>query len=114
MPNHAMVSAKEVLARVIRNTGYKLPSVYHDDILEWMPEAIGMLSVTQSLVTESTGNVDCPGEIRISGHSACLPHGFVNIIAVEDEYGRRLPEGGDVTDLRSTSKLSALRSDEER
>jgi hypothetical protein len=29
-------SAKQILARVARNTGGKLPSMYHDDILEWI------------------------------------------------------------------------------
>lgn len=114
MPHHAMVSAREILARVIRNTGYKLPSVYHDDILEWLPEAIGMLGVTQALEVIATGDVDCPGQIVTKNHAACLPAGLISIIAVEDEDGRRLPEGGDVTDLRSTSKFPSIRSSDER
>src|SRR5690606_24166822 len=114
MPNFPMVSAKKVLAKVIRNTGYKLPSVYHDDILEWIPEAINMLSTTQSLIIKSTPDQNCPGEVYVKNHVACLPYGFASILAVEDERGRRLPEGGDITDLRSTTKLSGARPDDAR
>lgn len=109
MPKHAFVSGKEILARVIRALGYKLPGTYHDDILEWIPEGLGMLQVTNSLVTESSGDIDCPGEIQIRNHCAPLPCGFISILAVEDEGGRRLPEGGDVTDLRSETNLRQVR-----
>lgn len=105
MPKTAFVSGKEILARVIRALGYKLPSTYHDDILEWIPEGLGMIGVTNTLVTESSGDINCPGEILVSNHCAQLPCGFQYLLAVEDETGRRLPEGGDVTDLRSQSSL---------
>ncbi len=105
MPKVPLVSGKEILARVIRALGYKLPGTYHDDILEWIPEGLGMLQVTNALVTESSGNIDCPGEVIIRNHCAPLPCGLQYILAVEDENGRRLPEGGDVTDLRSPTSL---------
>lgn len=99
MPNFKQVSAKEILARVIRGTGYKLPSVYQDDILEWIVEGIGYVQTTQTLITESSGEQDCPGELLVSNHCVELPCGFISILAVEDEYGNRIPEGGDITDI---------------
>lgn len=99
MPNFGMVSAKEVLARLIRGTGYKLPSVYHDDVLEWIVEGIGYIQTTTSLVTKSSGAKDCPDEIIIHNHCAPLPCGFINILAVENENGNRLHEGSDITDI---------------
>lgn len=109
MPNFKLVSAKEILARVIRSVGYKLPSTYHDDILEWIPEAIGMLQVTNTLVVTSSGNKNCPEEILVKNHCADLPCGFVSILAVEDENGYRIPEAGDVTDFTSpTSRRHAV------
>lgn len=114
MPEHRMVSAKAVISDVVRNTGYKLPSMYHDDILEWIPEGINFLSVTPSMITLSTPSKDCPGELIVCNHSAPLPCGFVTIMAVEDENGRIIPEGGDVTDLRSTSKRASTAHNNER
>ncbi len=99
MPQFGHTSAKEVLANVIRGIGYRLPSVYHDDILEWIPEGANLIQTTTSLVTKSSGAVDCPDEIIVHNHCAPLPCGFVNILAVEDENGNRLPEGGDITDI---------------
>jgi len=104
MSKYKLSSGKEVLARVIRASGYKLPASYHDDILEWISEAMGMMQVTNSLVIQSTGDDGCTGEIQVSNYCACLPCGFVSIVAVEDDQGNRLPEGGDQTDLRSTTK----------
>lgn len=105
MPNFSLVSAKGILARVIRATGYKLPSTYHDDLLEWIPEALGMLQVTNTLTVTSTGDVNCPGELLVRNHCVPLPCGFVTVIAIEDENGSRLPEGGDVTDITSQTSL---------
>lgn len=99
MPHFGFTSAKEVLARVIRGVGYKLPSVYHDDILEWLPEGINYIQTTTSLVTKSSGDMDCPDQIVTRNHCAPLPCGFVSILAVEDEHGLRLPEGSDITDI---------------
>lgn len=101
MPKFPLVSAKEVVARVMRGVNYRLPSSYLDDILEWIPEGLGMLQVTNALVTTSTGDMNCPGEILIRNHCGSLPCGLVTILAVEDECGRRLPEGTDVTDITS-------------
>jgi hypothetical protein len=103
-----MVSAKEIIARVIRNTGYKLPSMYHDDLLEWIPEGINFLSVTPSMLTLSTGDCNTPNALEVVNHSAVLPRGFVTIMAVEDEYGHIIPEGGDITDLKSTTKNATV------
>lgn len=104
MPNYAMVSAKEVIARVIRATGYKLPSTYHDDLLEWLPEGIGYLQMTKSLVTKSSGDIDCPDEILVKNYCAPLPCGFITILSVEDENGVRLGSSASVRDM--TSPLS--------
>lgn len=101
MPKFPLVSGKQILARVIRALGYKLPSQYHDDILEWIPEGLAMLQVTNSLVVTSSGDIDCPDEIVTHNYCAPLPCGFISILAVEDENGRRLPEGGDQTNMRS-------------
>lgn len=108
MPKLRLVSAKEILARVIRGVGYKLPSIYYDDILEWLPEGLGMLQVTNTLITASTGDQGCPGEIITHNHCASLPVGFVSILAVEDSNGLRLPEGGDVTDITSQTSIRHL------
>lgn len=105
MPKFPLVSGKEILARVIRALGYKLPSQYHDDLLEWIPEGLGMMQVTNTLIVTSSGDINCPGEILISNHCAKLPCGFVSILAVEDENGRRLPEGGDITNFRKQSSI---------
>lgn len=99
MPQYITTSAKEVLARVIRGTGYKLPSMYQDDILEWIPEGINYISTTTSLVTKSSGEQGMPGELWSKNHTVGLPLGFVSILAIEDENGMRVPEGGDITDI---------------
>lgn len=114
MSKFPLVSAKTVLARTIRALGYKLPSTYVDDVLEWIAEGLGMIQVTNSLITTSTGNENCPGEIRIKNHCACLPCGLVSILAVEDEHGRRLPEGTDTTDITSQTSLRHHRLEEAR
>ncbi len=103
MPQHRQVSAKEVVARVIRALGYKLPSHSIDDVFEFIGEGIGMLQVTRSLIVQSTGDIDCPGEVLIKNYCASLPCGFINVIAVEDENGNRLPEGSEVGDITSIS-----------
>lgn len=103
MPKYQFISGKAILAQVIRSLGYKLPSTYHDDILEWIGEGLGLMQVTNSLVLQSSGDEGCPGEINTSNYCASLPCGFVSVIAAEDCYGNRLPEGGDQTDMQSTS-----------
>lgn len=103
MAQTAQCSAKQILAKLIRNTGNKLPSTYFDDILEWIPEAIDMLSNTKTLEIVSTGSESCPNELEVKNHIVCIPKDLVSIIAIEDEYGRRIPEGGDITDLTNQS-----------
>jgi hypothetical protein len=94
-------SAKEVLAKLIRMTGGKLPSVYYDDILEWIPEAIDLLSQTKTFETTSTPAIGCGKSAVVANHIYCMPKDLVSIIAIEDSYGRLIPEGGDITDLRT-------------
>lgn len=106
-----LVSGKKIVARVLRGTNYKIPSSYLDDILEFIGEALGELQVTNSLITTSTGDIDCPDEVLVTNHCAPLPCGLVHILAVEDEFGRRLPEGTDTTDI--TSQTSVRHSSEE-
>lgn len=96
-------SAKEILAIVIRNTGNKIPSVYFDDILEWIPEAIDLLSNTKTLEITSTPSLGCGGAEEVKNHVICIPKEMVSLIAVEDENGRIIPEGGDITDLTNQS-----------
>jgi hypothetical protein len=105
MSKTRFVSGKEILARLIRATGKRLPSEYHDDILEWVAEGLGMLQVTNTLLLTSTGDIDCPDEIEIRNHCAELPCGFQFMEAVEDENGLRLPEGSDKTDYTRPTTL---------
>lgn len=103
MPKTTFISGKVVLANLIRGLGYKLPSSYADDVLEWIPEGMGLLQPTNSLVIKSTGDEGCPGELLVENHCVKLPCGFVYIIALEDEFGNRIPEGGDIRNLTSQS-----------
>lgn len=104
MSKYSFVSGKAILAQVIRGLGYKLPATYTDDVLEWIAEGLGLMQVTNTLIIQSTGDQNEPGEILISNYCAKLPCGFVNLIAVENDQGNRLPEGGDQTDLTAHSK----------
>jgi hypothetical protein len=97
------VSVKEVIARVIRNTGRNLPSEYIDDILEWIPEGIKKLKTRYNLKPLTA-------TISISGHVGKLPCGLVAIEAIEYE-GCRLREGGDVRDLENIVDNSLLIGD---
>lgn len=114
MSKYRFVSGKEVIARVIRGLNYRLPSSYLDDLLEFVGEGLSQLAVTNSLVTTSTGNVDCPGELVVRNHCVSLPCGFVSVLAVEDQYGRRLPEGSDTTDITNQSSLRHIFPNESR
>jgi hypothetical protein len=105
MPKFRLVSAKSIIARVIRGAGGKIPSSLIDDIFEYIPEGIGMIQVTNSMVLTSTGDKNCPGEILVKNHCACLPAGFINIEVVEDECGNRMLEGSDVTDFTRPTTL---------
>lgn len=94
-------SGKEILAKLIRMTGGKLPSVYYDDILEWIPEAIDLLSQTKTFETTSTPEIGCGKYAQVKNHIYCMPKDLVSILAIEDCYGRIIREGGDITDLRT-------------
>lgn len=97
------VSIKEVISRIVRNTGYKLPSQYLVDLLEWIPEALGKLQCNQTLIRKSTPSINLQNAIVTSEHVAKLPCGIVEILAVEDENGYRVPEGSDSTDITNQS-----------
>lgn len=99
MPQYKFVSAKQVLARVIRGLGYKLPSTYMDDILEWIPEGLNQMQVTNSLVVQTTGDKDCVDQIVVSNYCAKLPCGFISILGVYDEDNNKLSSGNDVTSI---------------
>ena len=95
------ISVKNILGRVIRNLDNKLPAHYLDYMLEWIPEAMEELQTPFALITKSTGDLGDPDELITKQHVAKLPCGLVHIIAVEDEYGNRVREGRDVTDITS-------------
>ncbi len=90
--NFRFVSAKQVVANVIRGTGNKLPASYIDDVLEWIAEGIGYNYLTNNLITATTGECDSPGELLVRNYCVSLPCGFVNILALEDDRGFRIPE----------------------
>jgi len=96
-------SSKAILAKLARNLGGKLPSRYYDDILEWVPEAIDLLSHTNIIETTSTPSLGSPGAYKTSNHIVCLPKDLIGILAVEYENGRIIPNGGDITDITNQS-----------
>lgn len=98
------VSVREVIARIIRNTGKNLPSELIEDMLEWIPEGIRKLQTKYTLETKF-----CEMEIR--GHAAPLPPDLINLVAVEYE-GLRLREGGDVRNLAAENPLNLYRENE--
>lgn len=101
MPNYSMVSGKVILARVIRGLGYKLPSTYHDDILEWIPEGMGLMQMTNSMIQLETGDIDCPGELVLKNHCVALPCGFQYVVSVMDEDNAKLIPGDPDTASRT-------------
>lgn len=100
---HTSTSVKEIIARVIRNSGYKVPSTYLDDMLEWIPEGMDQLETKHTLVTKSTPSKDKVGSIVTQNHVAKLPCGLVEILAVENDQGLRLYTGSDTTDVTNQS-----------
>jgi len=111
MAAYPLVSGKQVLARVIRALGYKLPSTYHDDILEWIPEGMGMLQVTNNLLLVETGAINCPGELYVSNYCVDLPCGFVQMAGVYDENDNKFYPGNYVTSQAlAQSTLETARS----
>lgn len=96
MPRVPFTSGKEILARVVRALSYKLPSVYYDDILEWIPEGMGYLQVTNALELKYSGDEDCPDEIYVRNYCASLPCGFIAIERVDDEHGCQVYESSSI------------------
>lgn len=110
MAKTSLVSGKVILARVIRALGYKLPSVYHDDILEWIAEGLGMIQVTNALILKETSDMDCPGEILVRNFCAKLPCGFIAIERVKNEYGNRLREASATAQRTTNPALDRIRA----
>jgi len=105
MENLLTGSTKEVLQRIIRNSGHKIPGQYRDDMLEWIPEAIEELGgfPDNKYIIKSTPSKDCEGALRTKNHSVELPCALVGVVAVEDENGYRMRYGSDQTDLTNQS-----------
>jgi hypothetical protein len=88
-------SVKEIIARIVRNTRLQ-DSSYLDDMLEWIPEAMGLLQTRYQLKADNK-------ELKVYEHvSEKLPCGLVHIDAVElleidgSEKVGRLPEGSEI------------------
>ena len=98
-------SVKEVLQRIVRNSGSKIPGIYRNDMLEWIPEAIEEIGgfPSNKYIRKSTPNFNCSGQLITTNHAVALPCGLSEIIAVEDENGYRVRLGSDETDLRHQS-----------
>lgn len=92
MPQLGFISAKVIVANVIRGTGNKLPASYTDDVLEWIAEGIGLDYLTNNLITSSTSNCGEPGELNVNNYCVQLPCGFVSILSLEDDRGYVIPE----------------------
>jgi hypothetical protein len=114
MANVPFCSAKQILARVARNTGGRLPSMYHDDILEWIPEGIDLLTNTNAVEVASTPDCGKPKALMVENHVVCMPKDLCALLAIEDEWGRIIPLGGDITDLRSQTKRGSNQIDDAR
>ncbi len=93
------VSAKEIMTRVVRNCGGKIPGSYTDDILEWIPQAMKMMKTKHQFMLLSTPNKDCAGELRTKNHCVMLPCGIQHITGIEDEFGKKVMIGSDQTSL---------------
>jgi hypothetical protein len=96
-------SVEEVIARVASGMGGNLPGQALSDMVDWIGEAMGQLKTKYQLVTKSTPSCGVAGEIRTENHIAPLPCGMVELVAVEDEYGRRMGTGSDMIDITSQS-----------
>ena len=105
MENILKGSTKEVLQRIIRNSGHKIPGQYRDDMLEWIPEAIEELGgfPDNKYIIKSTPSKDCNGALWTENHVVDLPCGLVGVVAVEDENGYRVRYGSDQTDITNQS-----------
>ena len=107
MPKLPFVSGKEILARLIRGTGYKLPSTYHDDILEWIGEGMNALQVTNTLELKCSGEENCPDEIYVRNYCASLPCGFVSVESLSDENGFAILEESSLNSNTTSSNTLA-------
>lgn len=97
---YTYTSVKPVVAKIVRDIGKNnLDPGYLDDMLEWIPEAMGELETTHQLVTKSTPNKDCQGAYYTINHAKRLPSGVVYLRAVENEFGQRVRRGTDETDI---------------
>jgi len=94
-------SVKEVLQRIIRNSGHKIPGQYKDDMLEWIPEGIEEIGgfPDNKFIRRSTPSLNCEGALYTENHVVGLPCGLIDVIAVEDARGFRVRYGSDETDI---------------
>lgn len=100
-------SVKEVIGRVMDDIGGKLPSHYMDLMLEWIPQGIRMLETKYQLEEASTGNytretelVD-PKALYTKNHVVPIPFDVVELIAVEDMYGKRVRTASSQIDFKN-------------
>ncbi len=115
-------SVDEVMGRVIRDVGNKLPSHYMDSMIEWIHEGIRQLETKYQLVTRSTGNfenkedpaIQDPRAVYTKNHVASLPSELVELLAVEDQWGRRVRTASDITDMTNQTALRTKGSDDAR
>jgi hypothetical protein len=112
-------SVKEIIGRVVRDVGNKLPSHYFDSMLEWIPEGIRQLETKYQIIKKSTGNFRDPIEdqpqdpeaIYTRNHVALLPKDLIVLEAVEDLFGSRVRYASDITDFKNqTNRFSQGRN----
>ena len=105
-------SVREVLQRIVRNSGHRIPGQYRDDMLEWIPEAIEEIGgfPDNKFIRCSTPKLGHPDALATQNHVVELPCGLIDIIAVENEQGYRMRYGSDETDIRIQSTRYHLNS----
>lgn len=62
-----------------------------------------MNELTHALITTSTSDPGCAGELLVKNHCVPLPCGYVSPLALEDDCGYRIPESnfvGNPSDIR--------------
>lgn len=92
-----------IIARIDRNMGGNLPGAFIGMIPEWIDEAMLQLQTKWELEKTSTPCKDCPEPVVTKQHVANLPCGMSVLLAVEDEYGRRMRYGTDQLDFTRQS-----------
>lgn len=80
--NFRSTTIDDVISRIIRNTRLQ-DSSYIQDMMEWIPEAMGQMK-TKNPLSYSYADID------ITFHKGKMPCGLIYILAVEYQ-GRRLP-----------------------